>query len=131
MQELDKLLKEIDERQWHRITDTGNKPLGIIDVITVKNIIQKHINDGWVSVEERMPTKEECENNYFWIMLKYDTSPVIAKCSWIEAEDENGDDDSFSEFFIDQYPQMYTPSKNNVISWKIVYVPEPYKPERK
>lgn len=47
-----------------------------------------------------------------------------------EAEDENGNDDSFSEFFIDQYPQVYTPSKDIVIARKIVDVPEPYQPER-
>lgn len=88
------------------------------------------MNDRWIAVNERMPTKEECENNYFWITLKYYTSPVISKCAWIESEDEHGNDDSFSEFFIDQYPQMYTPSKNITIAWKIADVPETYHPER-
>lgn len=93
-------------------------------------IIRKHMNDGWIPVEVRMPTREECENNYFWIMLKYNASPVIAKCAWIESEDKKGNDDSFSEFFIDQYPQIYTPSKDIVIAWKMADVPELYCPER-
>lgn len=96
----------------------------------IEEIIRKHMNGGWVSCIERMPTKKECENNYFWIMLKYNASPVIAKCAWIESEDKNGNDDSFPEFFIDQYPQMYTPSKNIIMAWKISDVPEPYHPER-
>lgn len=87
-------------------------------------------NDGWIPCIERMPTKKECENNYFWIMLKYNASPVIAKCAWIESENKKGNDDSFPEFFIDQYPQMYTPSKDIIMAWKISDVPEPYHPER-
>lgn len=97
----------------------------------VKDIICKHMDDGWIPCSERMPIEEECENEYFWVMLKYNTLPVIAKCSWIEAENENGNDDSFSEFFIDQYPQIYTPSKDIIIAWKIADVPEPYQPERR
>lgn len=91
----------------------------------------KYMNDGWIPVQERMPTKEECENNYFWVMLQYNTHPVIAKCDWIESEDKIGNDDSFLEFFIDQYPQIYTPSKDIIIAWKIADVPEPYNPKNK
>ena len=164
MQELEKILEEIDEIY---VEDTdfgiecnleGGNSLACDDCYNCikeacKSIIRKHMtdeksgecncckryqkgyedgkkNDGWIPCSERMPTEEECENEYFWVMLKYNTSPVIAKCSWTEAEDENGNDDSFSEFFIDQYPQVYTPSKDIVIAWKIVDVPEPYQPER-
>lgn len=89
---------------------------------------QRTIKQGadWIPAEERWPTKEECENDYFWIMLQYNTRPIIAKCEWIESEDDNGNDDSFSEFFIDRYPQIYTPSKDIIISWKIADIPEPY-----
>ena len=97
-----------------------------------KQIVKKYEKNysGWISLEERMPTKEECENDYFWLMFKYNTSPVVARCCWVESEDENGNDDSFSEFFIDQYPQMYIPSKSNIIAWRIVGVPKPYYTER-
>ena len=125
MQELEKILEKIDTKIAESM---GKKREGLLEA---DRIIRKHMNDGWIPCSERMPTEEECENEYFWVMLKYNTSPVISKCSWTEAEDENGNDDSFSEFFIDQYPQVYTSSKDIVIAWKIVDVPEPYQPERR
>ena len=128
MQELEKILEEIDEEIKASVRFSSQRTYGMI---RARDVIRKHMNDGWISCNERMPTKEECENDYFWIMLKYNTSPVIAKCSWIESEDEKGNDDSFSEFYIDQYPQMYTPSKNIVIAWRIAEVPESYRPERR
>ena len=133
MQELEKILEEIDQevKEYMEIDFGDEYNAGIKDMAKMaKKIIRKHMNDGWIPCSERMPTKEECENNYFWIMLKYNASPVIAKCDWIESENEKGNDDSFSEFFIDQYPQIYTPSKDIVIAWKIAGVPEPYRPER-
>lgn len=126
MQELEKILEEIDRNATEVF---GHQK--VINAEMVKEIICKYMTDGWISVEVRMPTREECENNYFWIMLKYNASPVIAKCAWIESEDKKGNDDSFSEFFIDQYPQIYTPSKDIVIAWKMADVPEPHRLERR
>lgn len=132
MQELEKILEEIEQKKCEHIDK--DYIFGSGDIVNgldmAMEIIRKHMNDGWIPCIERMPTKKECENNYFWIMLKYNASPVIAKCAWIESEDKNGNDDSFPEFFIDQYPQMYTPSKNIIMAWKISDVPEPYHPER-
>ena len=135
MQELEKILEEIAQEKKDVVLSvehtTGYKAGQISMAEKIENIIRKHMNDGWISVEVRMPTREECENNYFWIMLKYNASPVIAKCAWIESEDKKGNDDSFSEFFIDQYPQIYTPSKDIVIAWKMADVPEPHRLERR
>lgn len=135
MQELDKILKDIElEKKRISLSRDCSNEYAVTEISLlekIEKIIRKHMNDGWISCNERMPTKEECENDYFWIMLKYNTSPVIAKCSWVESEDETGNDDSFSEFYIDQYPQMYTPSKNIVIAWRIAEVPESYRPERR
>ena len=58
MQELEKILEEIDET----IERYGKNPY-IDEKVTnlcyglniVKDIIRKHMNDGWISVEERMP----------------------------------------------------------------------------
>ena len=143
MQELEKILEEIEQRKARAEKLIVKPPHDKLDQVAndtaeafieaykeCQDIIRKHMNDGWIPCIERMPTKRECENNYFWIMLKYNASPVIAKCAWIESEDKNGNDDSFPEFFIDQYPQMYTPSKNIIMAWKISDVPEPYRPER-
>ena len=135
MQGLEKILEEIGELRGQAGSECTSEDHYIKKawehcLDRVVDIIRKHMNDGWIPCIERMPTKKECENNYFWIMLKYNASPVIAKCAWIESEDKNGNDDSFPEFFIDQYPQMYTPSKNIIMAWKISDVPEPYHPER-
>lgn len=49
MQELKKLLEEID----FKITRSmGRKREGLLEA---RDIIQKHMNDGWIPVEERLP----------------------------------------------------------------------------
>ena len=53
MQELEKILEEIDahsiEFEMFGVSDD------YISVGWVKEIIRKHMNDGWIPVEERMP----------------------------------------------------------------------------
>ena len=109
---------------------------GSLKVFVESRCGQKFINtsvNGWIPVSERMPTEEECKNKWFWITYgstgNYSTE--IAKCIWIEADDENGNDDSFSEFYIDQEPYGYTPSLNLIQAWKIADIPDPYIPERR
>ena len=104
---------------------------GSLEVFVESRCGQKFINtsvNGWIPVSERMPTEEECKNKWFWITYgstgNYSTE--IAKCIWIEADDENGNDDSFSEFYIDQEPYGYTPSLNLIHAWKIADIPDPY-----
>lgn len=61
MQELQKILKEIDET----IERYGKNPY-IDEKVTdlcyglnlAKDIIRKHMNDGWIPVEKRLPEKE-------------------------------------------------------------------------
>ena len=49
MQELEKILEEIDLK----ITGSmGKKREGLLEA---ENIIRKHLNDGWIPVEERLP----------------------------------------------------------------------------
>ena len=109
---------------------------GSLEVFVESRCGQKFINtsvNGWIPVSERMPTEEECKNKWFWITYgstgNYSTE--IAKCRWIEADDENGNDDSFSEFYIDQEPLGYAPSQNLIQAWKIADIPDPYIPERR
>ena len=53
MQELEKILEEIDA---HAIEfETFGVSDDYISVGWVKEIIRKHMNDGWIPVEERMP----------------------------------------------------------------------------
>lgn len=128
MQELEKILEEIDNRV--HFYDNADEPM--MYVKTVKDIIRKHINDGWIPTKERMPTKEECErdNIRFLILVGTDCwySTEIAKCSWVEADNADGTDGSYSEFWIDQFPHIYRPSHRLIAAWKILELPEPYIP---
>ena len=101
------------------------------DIEYLRDFIRKHMNDGWIPVEDRMPTQEECKDNLFWITYgSFSSSSRVAQCQWVFSYDENGNDDSYSEFYIDQSPCIYTPSQNLVKAWKIIDIPAPYRPER-
>lgn len=61
MQELEKILKEIDhEVEEYMEIDFGDEyNCGIKDMAKMaKKIIRKHMNDGWIQVEERLPDKK-------------------------------------------------------------------------
>lgn len=100
----------------------------------VKDIICNHLNDVWIPTKERMPTKEECEmdNIRFLISIGIDCwySTEIAKCSWVEVDNVDGTDGSYSEFWIDQFPHIYYPSQRLIAAWKILELPEPYIPRK-
>ena len=140
MQELEKILEEVESRMKYlekikgKYQD-GNKKMAIwfrIDEINrIKKIIHKYMNNRWIPVDERMPTQEECKDNLFWITYGYfSSSSRVAQCQWVLSYDENGNDDSYSEFYIDQAPSIYVPSQNLVTAWKIINIPEPYRLER-
>ncbi len=62
MQELEKIFEEIEQNQvMLKPFDEEDRPTGIINVDVVKEIIRKHMNDGWIPVEERLPDKEARE----------------------------------------------------------------------
>ena len=141
MQELEKILEEIESRieYLEKIKgkyEDGNEKMAIwfrIDEINrIKKIIRKYMNNRWIPVEKRMPTQEECKDNLFWITYdgSFGSSSKVAKCQWVFSCDENENDDSYSEFYIDQSPCIYTPSQNLVKAWKIIDIPEPYRLER-
>ena len=141
MQELEKILEEIESRieYLEKIKgkyEDGNEKMAIwfrIDEINrIKKIICKYMNNRWIPVEKRMPTQEECKDNLFWITYdgSFGSSSKVAKCQWVFSYDENENDDSYSEFYIDQSPCIYTPSQNLVKAWKIIDIPAPYRPER-
>ena len=100
------------------------------DIEYLKDIIRKHMNDGWIPTKERMPTKEECErdNIRFLISVGVDCcySTEVARCTWVEANNIDGTDGSYSEFWINQFPHIYRPSHRLIAAWKILELPEPY-----
>ena len=52
MQELEKILEEIGSKIAESM---GKKREGLLEA---ENIIRKHMNDGWIPVEERLPEKD-------------------------------------------------------------------------
>ena len=153
MHELEKILEEIKgliEKHKNKAyelvarepltqcyTEADIEQIKVHELAVVRDIIRKHMTDGWIPVEERMPTKEECEKNQtgcikFWITYGYrgNYSTLLANCKWVEADNEDGTTGDFAEFWVDQYPQIFYPSSNLIRGWKIIEAPDPYRPER-
>ena len=62
MQKLERILEEIDQevKEYMEIDFGDEYNAGIKDMAKMtKKIIRKHINDGWIPVEERMPDNNE------------------------------------------------------------------------
>lgn len=55
MQELEKILEEIDKAtdEYGMVDYINDEP--VISKSQAKNIIRKHMNDGWIPVDERLP----------------------------------------------------------------------------
>lgn len=101
-------------------------------VIPRESVEDYYIND-WIPVRERMPTKEECKKNKagdikFWITYGFpgNYSVLCANCIWVEFDNEDGTCEDFVEFRVDQFPQIFYPSLDLIMAWKIVKVPDPY-----
>ena len=143
MQELEKILEEIEmkKKKCLDIVRVEIDPMEITihreqykGLRMAEDIIRKHMNDGWIPTKERMPTKEECERDNIRFLISVGTdcwySTEIAKCSWVEADNADGTDGSYSEFWIDQFPHIYRPSHRLIAAWKILELPEPYIPRK-
>ena len=117
MQELEKILEEIDQevKEYMEIDFGDEYNAGIKDMAKMaKKIIRKHMNDGWIPVEERLP--EEPKEN-----------PVF-------------DDKPLELYLVDMggsYPlRAFWNGKEFTDGWRDLKVtawmplPEPYRPER-
>lgn len=52
MQELEKILEEIESKEFTNMTIRHNM---VVKMKDVRSIIRKHMNDGWIPVEEALP----------------------------------------------------------------------------
>ena len=127
MQELEKISEEIEKlrmtysfqsERGQRLSRNNNM---IIDA--TEKIIRKHMNDGWIPVEERLPEKneyfvdtssnKEFPNGYYRrLEIAYMTDTV-----------------EYIHGYYDGYKWMdkYLGAIKNVVAWRIH---EPYRPER-
>ena len=111
MQELEKILEEIDIKIAGSM---GKKREGLLEA---QDIIRKHMNDGWIPVEERLPEK------YISVLVqreKYDrhlnVTLTYLDVMWLEDEEDV------------VFETTNGVPNGKVIAWRPL--PEPYFPER-
>lgn len=80
----------------------------------VEEILREHMNEGWIPVEERLPTKEECEKDNNVFIVQSDTGERFS-CEY----------DPLSNGYDNPLWCCNIP----VIAWQTL--PEPYRPDRK
>ena len=145
MQELEKILEEIkdelkdiylDIANNYNISDlqyNGDKVACVASKFRcdagrrIEDIIRKHMNDGWIPVEERLP---EVFGKY-WVTIRYDdgriSEPVVVNFQGVKqkyvVDTPNGRE--YETWGIDS---AFHGSR--VIAWRPYYIPEPYRPER-
>ena len=110
MQELEKILEEIEQAKrepWYRLSnyDVKHKLDGAINRIV--DIIRKHMNDGWIPVEERLP--EESLNS------------VIGWDAYRERR-------CFVQYYGGRWMLRADREPIHIIAWRPL--PDPYRPER-
>ena len=130
MQELEKILEEIDEssiivatsKEHYIHPQDGRFVEEVVLLDCVEDIIRKHMNDGWIPVEERLPERtldEKINKSYkkYLVFIDgvdgWDIDIAVYDFwndkKWREAHDGYGEIE-------------------NVIAWRPL--PEPYRPER-
>ena len=135
MQELEKILEEIEAEHLMcrcKNNEVCSYPESIgccydEAIRKVLGIIRKHMNDGWIPVEERRP---EVLGKY-WITIRYNdgriSEPIVADFRGVKqkyvVDTPNGRE--YETWGIDS---AFHGSR--VIAWRPYYIPEPYHPER-
>lgn len=120
MQKLEKILEEIKGVFEQNIVKELNDD-GTVDKYSlnpwhtwhdIEEVIRKHIDDGWIPVEERLPE----EGQEVWISTKYGTERV-----------------TYTEHLVNQRVRVFlkiggTMSVEEVSAWQPYHVPDPYTP---
>lgn len=127
MQELEKILEEFgsyicDELCYYRETSVDNQDDEMEEICAGCKVgkhlesIRKHMNDGWIPVEERLP-----ENNK--LALVWAKSTARGADEWSLGSYDNG------FWALGSYGgSLVFPSQLDAVAWRPL--PEPYKPER-
>ena len=116
MQELEKILEEIENESERYRKAVGTEHL-VSGLEMAEEIIRRHMNDGWIPVEERLPEK------YISVLVqweKYDRSIdetlIYLDVMWLEDEEDV------------VFETINGIPNGRVIAWRPL--PEPYHPER-
>ena len=136
MQELEKILEEIDQEKKNIALSpkytTGYVLAQIRMADRIEDIIRKHMNDGWISVDERLPEPGRIvliTQTYSWENFEEGASVTIGRLSpeknnkmW---EFQYYRPDFRSGTIMDN--DIICPGSEYVIAWRPL--PEPYHPE--
>ena len=120
MQELKKILEEIDQEKKNAALSirhtTGYKAGQIRIAERIEEIIRKHMNDGWIPVDERLP-----ENNK--LVLVWARSTARGADEWSLGSYDNG------FWALGSWGgSLVFPSQLEAVAWRPL--PEPYQAER-
>ena len=141
MQELEKAFDMLDKLSFFGGQRAGrelwnNKPREVQDedianfnrdIEYLRDIIRKHMNDGWIPVEDKLP---EVFGKY-WATIRYDdgriSESIVVDFRGVQekyvVDTSNGRE--YETWGIDS---AFHGSR--VIAWRPYYIPEPYRPER-
>ena len=121
MQELEKILEEIEKNK--HIVEIFGRGAFFVPLEAVKQIIRKHLNDDWISVEERLPEKNE-----YFVETSSDKDFPNGYYKRLEIAYMT-DTIEYVHGYYDGYKWMdkYLDTIKNVVAWRIH---EPYRPER-
>ena len=117
MRELEKILEEINEASFP-LELLGEGDTRFITVSLVEEIIRKHMNDGWIPVQERLPEEKK---SVLVQWEKYDrhlnVTLTYLDVMWMDDAEEK------------VFETINGVPNGKVIAWRPL--PEPYRPERR
>ena len=126
MQELEKILEEIEQRKARAEKLIVKPPHDKLDQVAndtaeafieaykeCQDIIRKHMNDGWIPVDERLPKAGE------HVLVSFRSAGFLPATAIIS---ENG------RWSMLQGAKGFNDVTEDVIAWRPL--PEPYRPER-
>ena len=122
MPELEKILEEIIKKSFCvEIREYESETVVLLD--DVEEILEKHMNDGWIPVEERLPEKNE-----YFVETSSDKDFPNGYYKRLEIAYMT-DTIEYVHGYYDGYKWMdkYLDTIKNVAAWRIH---EPYRPER-
>lgn len=122
MQELEKILEEIKEsaimvatsKEHYIHPQDGRFVEEVVLLDCVEDIIRKHMNNGWIPVEERLPKTNETYN-----VTRHIDGHFISDSAYFDGQ---------NTWHSDNRVNHSRPYLTDVIAWRPL--PEPYRPER-